>query len=152
MSLTQQDILKQSVIRYQQEKLFAYYDQLDKKQDFLKTLQKHKHMIIHSISLMIVTENAKYWVDKKNHALHHLSKSENFTEIKEHIETFFDNDFFEIFNEVPVETLSSFIEIIDSLEVPIRERNIVLPSSINNYLEQFKSNDGYVEDVMETER
>ena len=141
MALHPQDIIRESIRRYQQEMIFVYYDQLEKKEDFLETFGMHIGILIDSIKKIVSIRHAEEWVDKMTHMKLSPLASKEIIKVKQHMQSIFDEDFLDLFDDVSVDELSTFTNVIYHLDIPVVKDNDVLPESITSYIEQFLPND-----------
>jgi len=140
MSLSPQDVIRASIRRYQLDMLFVYYDQLEKKEDFLETFGMHMHILIDSIKKIASIRHAEQWIDKIAHRGLSPLESKEIIKVKQHMQSIFDEDFLDLFDDISVEELSTFTNVIHHLDIPVVKNNDILPQSVNSYIEQFLPN------------
>ena len=138
-TLVQRERVEESIRRYLEGRLFVYFDQLDKKENLVETFQKHMLILSDSLRKIISTSHVNQWIEKISSLDSvHLAKHKEIDKVKEEIVSFFDDDFFALFDEIDLEELSSIGNVIDGLFVEkIDEKETILSKNVDSYLEQF---------------
>ena len=138
-ALAHRDRVEESIRRYLEGRLFVYFDQLEKKENLVETFQNHMVILAKSLKNIISVSQVNQWIEKissLNSA--HLAKHKEIAKVKEEIESFFDDDFFALFDEIDLEEVSSIGNVIDGLFIEnVNEKEPLLSKNVDRYLEQF---------------
>jgi len=138
-ALAHRDRVEEAIRRYLEGRLFVYFDQLEKKENLVETFQNHMVILAKSLKNIISVSQVNQWIEKissLNSA--HLAKHKEIAKVKEEIESFFDDDFFALFDEIDLEEVLSIGTVIDGLFVEdLDEKEPRLSKNVDSYLEQF---------------
>ena len=142
MAIRKRDMIQDVIRRYLEGRLFVYFDQLEKKEQMNQTCQSHMFRLIDTIKLLVSTHQANQWIERATSLAHIDFKHKEISKVKEEIETLFDDDFFDLFDEMELEDVLSINTVIDTLSLDTVEEkaeDILKSTNVESYLEQFKS-------------
>jgi len=147
MTFNQREMIQDALRRYLEEKLFVYFDQLEKKENLTKAFQNHMSILGESLKKIVSIHKVDEWLAKVFQLKwDDLENHKKRAKLKEHIQALFDDDFFDLIDEMTIEKIRSMLREIDDFCIENIEVDTtsMVSKNVDSYLKQFLSTNKHI--------